>query len=64
MNWQVMIASQRVVVNYQYICNLENTIFWMLCHVALVRSDILEECIASIIRVARIGEYISVASYC
>jgi hypothetical protein len=28
----------------------------MLCHVALVRTDILQECIASIIRVTRINE--------
>jgi hypothetical protein len=28
----------------------------MLCHVALVRSDVLEKCIASIIRVTRISE--------
>jgi hypothetical protein len=29
---------------------------WMLCHVALVRTDISEKRIASIIRVTRIGE--------
>jgi hypothetical protein len=28
----------------------------MLCHVALVRTDVSEECSASIIRVTRIGE--------
>jgi hypothetical protein len=28
----------------------------MLCHVALVRTDVLEDCIAFIIRVTRIGE--------
>jgi hypothetical protein len=28
----------------------------MLCHVALVRTDVLEEYIGSIIRVTRIGE--------
>jgi hypothetical protein len=41
----------------------------MLRHVVLVRTDVLEEHIASIIRVTRIGEEIylqraSVASYC
>jgi hypothetical protein len=28
----------------------------MLCHVALVRTDVSEKCIASIIRVTRVGE--------
>jgi hypothetical protein len=28
----------------------------MICHVALVRTDVSEECIASIIRVTRIAE--------
>jgi hypothetical protein len=36
----------------------------MFCHVALVRTDVAEECITSIIRVTRIGEHASVASYC
>jgi hypothetical protein len=35
---------------------LKNAIFWDLHHVALVRTNILEECSASIIRVTRISE--------
>jgi hypothetical protein len=35
---------------------MKNAVFGMLCHVALVRIDVLEEPSASIIRVTRIGE--------
>jgi hypothetical protein len=37
---------------------MKNAVFWdvMPCGLALVRTDVLEECITSIIRVTRIGE--------
>jgi hypothetical protein len=35
---------------------MKNGVFWMLRHVALVRTDVLEELSASFIRVRRIGE--------
>jgi hypothetical protein len=34
---------------------LKNAFFWAVSRVALVRTEVLEDCIASIIRVARIG---------
>jgi hypothetical protein len=36
--------------------NMKNAVFWMLCHVILVRTDISEECITSFLRVTRIGD--------
>jgi hypothetical protein len=36
--------------------DVKNAVFWDLCRVALVRTDVSEERIASIIRVTRIGE--------
>jgi hypothetical protein len=43
----------------------KNVIFWDVYHVALVRIDILKDCITSIIRVRIISEgAASVASYC
>jgi hypothetical protein len=35
---------------------VKNSVFWMLRHVALVRTDVSEELRAFIIRVTRIGE--------
>jgi hypothetical protein len=45
---------------------MKSTIFWDIMPVAVVRTDVLEECIASIMRVARIGELgitLAVTSY-
>jgi hypothetical protein len=35
---------------------IKNTVFWGLRRVALVRTDVSEECFASIIRVTKIGD--------
>jgi hypothetical protein len=38
------------------VVTMKNAIFWMLRHVALVRTDVSEELSTSIIRVTRIGQ--------
>jgi hypothetical protein len=35
---------------------MNNVVFWTLCHVAFIRTDVSKERSASIIRVTRIGE--------
>jgi hypothetical protein len=35
---------------------MKNAVFWMLHRVVIVRTDVWEECSASVIRVTRIGE--------
>jgi hypothetical protein len=35
---------------------MKNAVFWDVTHVALVRTDVSEECSTSIIRVTRTGE--------